>query len=135
MSFTNPDIFKRVQEKVGQEVEITITKNDAGYNQWATLDDVGAGPTEYAPATGVGQANSSSLAAPAATRVTGSNYETPAERAIKQVYIVKQSSIANAVNLATANKEKATKEDIVAAAQFFVDFVFANETKEPTPTA
>ena len=122
MSFSNPDVFKAVQEKVGQEVEITITKNDAGYNQWSKLGDVGSGETAStgaAPTTG-------GSAAPT-TRVTGSNYETPAERAIKQVYIVKQSSISAAVALANSNKEKATPEEIITNAQKFVDWVFGKD--------
>lgn len=118
MSFTNPAIFKAVQEKVGQEVEITITKNAAGYNEWAALDDVGS--SDSAPAT---KGTPATSAAPT-TRVTGSNYETPAERAVKQVYIVKQSSISAAINLASSNKEKASAAEIIASAQLFVDYVF-----------
>jgi len=119
MSFTNPAIFKAVQEKIGQEVEIQITKNAAGYNEWASLDDIGSGASaSTAPASAPATSQ-----APA-TRVTGSNYETPAERAVKQVYIVKQSSISAAVALAAQNKEKATPEEIVAVAQKFVDYVF-----------
>ena len=121
MSFTNPAIFKAVQEKVGQEVEITITKNAAGYNEWASLDDVGSGASTQSNVST--SAPTPSTAAPT-TRVTGSNYETPAERAIKQVYIVKQSSISAAINLATSNKEKATAAEIIAVAQEFVDYVF-----------
>ena len=45
VSFTNPAIFAKVQEKVGQEVEITITKNAAGYNEWASMDEIGSAPT------------------------------------------------------------------------------------------
>ena len=120
MSFTNPAIFKAVQEKVGQEVEIQITKNAAGYNEWASLDDIGAGPAA-GPST---VAPTPTASGTPATRVTGSNYETPAERAVKQVYIVKQSSISAAVALAANNKEKATPEEIIAVAQKFVDYVF-----------
>jgi len=124
MSFTNPAIFKAVQEKVGQEVEITITKNAAGYNEWASLDDIGS-PASVPTPQG---APTPSSAAPTPTRVTGSNYETPTERAQKQVYIVKQSSISAALSLASANKEKITKEEVVATAQFFVDYVFDTDT-------
>lgn len=123
MSFTNPAIFAKVQEKVGHEVEITITKNAAGYNEWSSLDDIGAVP----PAAPTQSAATSS--APA-TRVTGSNYETPTERAAKQVYIIKQSSLGHAIELAVANKEKATTEDIIATAQTFVDWVMGNNTKQ-----
>lgn len=117
LSFVNPDTFKKVQQFVGQEVDVDITKNAKGYDEWAKV----SAASGDAPAA----STSPSAGAPAATRVTGSNYETPAERAIKQVYIVKQSSISAAINLVTANKEKASKEEIVATAQFFTDYVFA----------
>ena len=114
MSFTNPAVFKAVKERVGQEAEVTVIKNDAGYNTWSAVEDVGTAPA----------ATASPSPAASPTRVTGSNYETPAERASRQVYIVKQSSISAAVALATANKEKATPAEIIAVAQQFVDFVF-----------
>jgi hypothetical protein len=126
MSFTNPAIFKAVQEKVGQEVEITITKNAAGYNEWASLDDIGSGASSQA-STLPSSAPPAASAGPT-TRVTGSNYETPAERAAKQVYIVKQSSISAAVALAGNNKEKQTAAEIIKTAQEFVDFVFDKDT-------
>ena len=115
VSFSNPAVFKAVQEKVGQEVEVVVTKNDAGYNQWASIDDVGNTATS-APTT--------SSAPPPAARVTGSNFETPAERAARQVYIVKQSSISSAIALSEANKSKSSPEEIIATAQTFVDWVF-----------
>lgn len=118
MSFANPDVFKKVQELVGQETEVTLTKNAAGYNEWSAVGDVGSSAASSEAPAAVG------LAA-AATRVTGSNYETPAERAIKQVYIVKQSSISNAIALCAATNADSSVENILALAQQFVDFVFA----------
>jgi len=60
-----------------------------------------------------------------ATSSPKSTYETPDERAKKQVYIVRQSSLSAALNFSelTGNK-KATKEDIVNLAEFFEAFVF-----------
>ena len=117
MSFTNPAVFKAVQDSVGQEVEVEVTKNDAGYNQWVSVGGAGNTPAASAPTP--------QASAPAsATRVSGSNYETPAERAARQVYIVKQSSISSAIQLSEANKSKATPEEIIATAQVFVDWVF-----------
>lgn len=119
MDFSNPEVFKRLPHLVGKEVDVTITKNTAGYNQWSAIEelkDAGASAPIGAPSGG-------SMAPPAA-RVTGSNYETPAERAAKQVYIVKQSSISAAIALAGHNKDKATPEDITKTAQVFVDYVF-----------
>ncbi len=124
MSFANPDVFTKVPTYVGRDAEVSITKNDAGYNQWSGISDPGEGAPTAAPTGG-------STAPQAATRVTGSNYETPAERAAKQVYIVKQSSISAAIALAGHNKEKATPQEIVATAQAFVDYVFdKNESIE-----
>lgn len=126
MSFTNPAVFKSVKDRVGQEAEVTVIKNAAGYNEWSAIEDVGSAPAASAapsPATG-------------ATRVTGSTYETPAERATKQVYIVKQSSIGAAIALAANNKEKATQDEIIATAQKFVDYVFdkpISEMKDDIP--
>lgn len=123
IDFANPEVFKKLSQYIGKEAEVTVIKNTQGYNQWAVLADA-TGEPSAAPTT----ASSGVPAAPA--RVSGSNYETPAERAVKQVYIVKQSSISAAVALASSNKEKKTKEEIVADAQFFVDFVFDNKPKE-----
>jgi hypothetical protein len=116
ISFANPSIFAKVQEKVGQEVEVTITKNAAGYNEWASLDDVDT--SNPAPTA------TSVSSTPNAARPAGSTYETAAERAAKQVYIVKQSSISAAVALAGHNEEPTTPQQIIETAQLFVDYVF-----------
>jgi hypothetical protein len=54
-----------------------------------------------------------------------STYETPEERAKKQVYIVRQSSIANAVALLP----KSDVAKILETAKTFEDFVFGNGPK------
>lgn len=51
-------------------------------------------------------------------------YETPEERARKQVYIVRQSSITNAIEVLKTHGEKVDAEEVKALAQEFVDFVF-----------
>lgn len=119
MSFANPDVFKKVQELVGQETNVTVTKNDGGYNQWSAIG-ADAGQAPAAPTTG----------APAATTRTGSTYETPAERAAKQVYIVKQSSISAAIALVANNENKYSPSEIIDIAQVFVDYVFDNPVAE-----
>lgn len=52
-----------------------------------------------------------------------STYETPEERAKKQVYIIRQSSIANAIALAATHKATATVENILQDAKTFEDYV------------
>lgn len=46
------------------------------------------------------------------TKVAGSNYETPAERARRQVYIVRQSSVSSAIELFKANSPKGGEKTI-----------------------
>ena len=65
MSFSNPEVFKKVQELVGQTVEIELTKNDKGYTEWKSVN-VGQ--------AGVGGKTETNAAT--STRVSGSNYET-----------------------------------------------------------
>jgi hypothetical protein len=121
MSFVNPNVFKQVQELEGQEVEVTLTKNAQGYSEWSSISAGGItaskdGNTPTAPAT--------------STRVTGSNYETSEERAQRQVYIVKQSSISSAISLLKTEQNSPSVEEVLSVAQSFVDFVFGNNTEE-----
>lgn len=55
------------------------------------------------------------------------NSETPGERAAKQVYIVKQSSLTAALKFTELNKEKPTLDNILRLAQSFTDWVFNTE--------
>lgn len=79
------------------------------------------------------------VSAPAASakpagKVLGSTYETPEERAKKQVYIVRQSSITAALGYFSLNKAtKASTEDILAIAKEFEKYVFASTEMEPDP--
>jgi hypothetical protein len=120
MSFANPDVYKDVQNYIGQEVEVTVTKNANGYNEWAAI----------APFTGNSDTPSTPVGSPSTgtpVRVTGSNYETPAERAQKQVYIVKQSSISASLEFhKLVGTEQLKLDDVIATAQHFVDYVFDN---------
>ncbi len=67
--------------------------------------------------------------APKAAEVKGntyqrqSTYETPEERAKKQVYIIKQSSIANAIAILNAGGQKYEYADVIELADRLVDYV------------
>jgi hypothetical protein len=68
----------------------------------------------------------------AGTPVPKSNYETPEERAKKQVYIVKQSSLGSAIELLSIGaKTPPTKQDVLALAQEFTDWVFSTQEAKP----
>ena len=116
MSFANPAVFAVVQEFVGQEVEISVTKNGQ-YFEWSAVTAVGAKPV--------------SASAPA-TKVTGSNYETAAERAARQVLIVKQSSLSAAIaSMTPGAKAPLEVNEVIERAQKFTDYVFDNNVAVP----
>lgn len=117
LSFTNPDAFATVQTlNPGETVEVTITKNDQGYNQWAKVEKVDGAkaPAQAAPASG--------------GRVTGSNYETPDERKVKQLYIARQNSVGNAVAMLTPGAKAPIKVDeVIELANQLVDYIYGVE--------
>lgn len=122
MSFTNPQVYKDVTSGkfTGETVEVNITKNAKGYDEWAAISLAGTGASASV-------ASASSQTSPAATtRVTGSNYETPVERARRQVLIVRQSSLTAALTyLKEAGRfDTATEQDVKNLAQEFTDWVF-----------
>lgn len=123
MSFSNPAIFAKVRGmKTGEEYVVEVTKNDRGYNQWASIEAASAA-TQDVP-------SASKTSVP--TRTNVSTYETPQERAIKQLYIVRQSSISSALEY-LKNTQPAGEygaNDVLEVAQIYVDFVFNQPSKE-----
>lgn len=119
MSFTNPAVFKGL-EKLGKgdTVDVTSVKNEkTGYWDWTAINQPGDAPVAQPTAQ--------------ATRVSGSNYETKEERAAKQRYIVKQSSLSAAVNVLTVGaKTPPAVDDVLALADKFVDYVFNTDAMD-----
>lgn len=121
MSFSNPDVFKTLEGlKLPVNVEVELTKvagkDGTEYTNWAKVTQVGGG--ESAP-----------TASKPAGKVVGSNYETAEERAKRQLMIVRQSSISNAIEfikLDPATASDADVEAVLGIAQQFVDFVYGN---------
>jgi hypothetical protein len=121
MSFTNPTVFKHFEKATkGDQIDVTSVKNDkTGYWDWTAI---GSGD---APAASTSQGTATP------TRVTGSTYETKEERAAKQKYIVKQSSLSAAVSLLTVGaKTPPSAKDVIALADEFVNYVFDNTEAE-----
>lgn len=112
LSFSNPAVFKQVKEmQAGENYDVTVTKNDQGYNTWAAVKPA------TAPVPGK----------PASVTVPKSNYETPEERKLRQLYIIRQSSIANAIDFLkfAATPETVDVARVLDVAQDFVDFVYS----------
>lgn len=121
MSFANPAVFKYFEKaQKGDSVDVTSVKNEkTGYWDWTAIG-TGSGGDATQTNTG-GQA-----VAQTATRVTGSNYETKEERAVKQRYIVRQSSLSNAIStLAISSKSTPKSGEILELAKQFEEYVFA----------
>jgi len=112
MSFSNPSVFNYIKELTkGTQVNVTTTKDANGYWQWTGIGGDGSVATpDIKPATQAGG------------RVTGSNYETKEERAQRQVYIIRQSSISSAVELLGPGK---SVKDVLDTAKQFEEYVFA----------
>lgn len=79
----------------GETYEVQVVKNEKGFNDWVSLQKAGA-PTAGTASTSVPTGVPARAGATAAPRST---YETPEERAKKQVYIVRQSSVSSAISL------------------------------------
>ena len=123
MSFSNPDVFKQAKDwQKGDEVNIDSQKDDAGYWQWVGI--LGEGEVSKA----IASTSTSTSSSAKATRVTGSNYETKEERAQRQVMIVRQSSLSNAVATFALDGTKASANDVISLAKVYESYVLGTPT-------
>lgn len=113
MSFANPSVFNAVKDaKQGDVFDIEFTPGDQYYN-WAKATPAGSAKAPAADSKG------------ASVTSSRSTYETPEERAKKQVYIIKQSCLAQAV---AAKGPDQDVQDYLETAQSFVDWVMDDGT-------
>lgn len=117
MSFTFKDVYSALAGATnGSQFTITTEKNEkTTYWDW----------TMATPLTG----GTTASATPAATPSAGftspkSTYETADERAIKQVLIVRQSSLSNAITALADAKKPPTIDDILRTADIFSNWVY-----------
>jgi hypothetical protein len=105
----------------GQRFSVSSEKNDRGYWEWTKSERLAEG----APPAAASVPAPAESGAVTGTRTPPYRGETPQERAEKQVYIVKQSSISSAIALLSVGaKAPPTPEEVIKTAQKFVDFVF-----------
>lgn len=116
MSFgASKDVFSKLKEaEKGKSYAVTAIKNDNGYWDW----------TEIIPSSGAEGTKVASAGSPKST------YETAEERALRQVFIVKQSSLSNAIELIKLNHPKGgvTPETVIELADRFHDYVFGRNS-------
>lgn len=108
------DVFTVLsQAKNGDVFDVTAKQNGKYWN-WVAIQAATSGNSSTTP--------TAFRSNPAPNR---GNYETPEERAARQVYIVRQSSITAALGLLNLNGvKKATEADVLKSARIFEDFVF-----------
>ena len=117
MSFSNPVVYKTLTDaKKGEVYNVELVKNEKGFWDW----------TAVSVANGVNTATGGSGEPSKGTPFTSpkSTYETPEERAKKQVYIVRQSSIANAIDTLKTDKKSPSVQEVLEVADQYVDYVF-----------
>lgn len=108
MSFAAKEAFKVLSAaKQGEKYDVGLEKDDKGYWQWTTMAPAGS-----APAASTGNAS------------PRSTYETPEERTKKQDFIIRQSSLANAIALLKTEKAIPKPEEVLELAEQFVKFVY-----------
>lgn len=123
MSFTNKEVFNAIKSSSANDIfEITRQKDDKGYWQW-----IGIGPSNGAPATVSVTAKTT-----APNPAPKSTYETAEERAARQVMIVRQSSLATAVNLLKTDKKVPPVAEILLVAKQFESYVFGTQLEVET---
>ena len=129
MSFANPAVFKAAQTwQKGAIVYVSTEKDANGYWQWTAIGN--SDSVQDKKDDGTTQGSNAKPTANAPTRVTGSNYETKEERAARQVMIVRQSSLSNAVSTLAIEGSKATANDVISLAKLYEGYVLGGTVEE-----
>lgn len=110
----------------GSVWNITVVKNDKGFNDWVAAERGVEGVSTVADTTGA--PTPSGQASKAASAAVRSSYESPEERAARQVLIVRQSSLSTAADvLTTGAKSPPKSEEVIALAKEFEHYVFGTK--------
>jgi hypothetical protein len=117
------DTFKElVVAKPSAVYEVEVVKNQAGYNDWVKVTKGVQNVTVEGGTMTPRGASSGAATAPAK-----GGWETPEERAKKQIYIIRQSSLSTAVAaLSVGSKVHPTVKDIIEYAKQFESYVFGD---------
>lgn len=131
MDFTNKAVYNAFKDANNGDVfDVTEKKNDKDYWEFATATKSTGEATQssgFVASTGSTQASSGRVG----SAVPKSNYETSEERAARQVMIVRQSSLSNAVALLTLNGDKKTSpEQVISVARQFESYVLGTDVVE-----
>ncbi len=124
MDFVNADVFTTLANtKPGAVFTVNRTKVNGFWN-WVGIKSTDASevPAAVTSPKAAASATSGSQGSPA--RV--GSWETPSERANKQVLIVRQSSVSNAIEILKTHGEAVDLQEVLANAKQIEDYVFSN---------
>ena len=121
LSFTNKDVFNALATASKDDVfELTEVQNAKGYPEVVKVEKLDSGG--FGPVAVPASAPDNGTKAVAAPR---SNFETPEERAKRQEYIIRQSSLGHAISVLTVGATVPPNlSDVLGLASEFVNFVF-----------
>lgn len=109
VSFTNKALYSTLSTaKQGDVFDVKLGKNDKGYWEFQ----------EATKSQGGIQATGKASASPKST------YETPEERAARQVYIIRQSSLSTAAAILTVGAKSVQVDDVIKTAKLLEAYVF-----------
>lgn len=127
--YDSASIYKELENaETGEVYTITQEKLPGGdgkdYWTWLKAEKGAAGSTPVAI---------TSAPSTASTQVSKGNYETAEERAKKQVYIVRQSSISNAIDTLSIGSKSVNPDQVIEVAEKYFNYVI-NGKEVPKPT-
>lgn len=103
--------------------EVEVSKNQQGYNDWVKVTK--------GTAQGTTVSSSEPVRTAGGTTATKGGWETPEERAKRQIYIVRQSSLSSAIaTLTVARKSEVKPQEVIDLARAYESFVFGSDTAE-----
>ena len=119
VSFKNKDVYTTLKNaNQGDEFTVVAVKGEQ-YWEWQSVVPRGEAVPQ---ATG-----GSSVTTSKPSTSPKSTYETPEERAKRQVLIVRQSSVSSAIELLKTDKKSPTVPEVLQVAKQFEAYVFGND--------
>jgi len=105
--------------QAGSQWEVTVVKNAQGYNDWTSVSpSQGTAPVPAGASAPMGLSTGKAQLGPKST------YETPEERAQRQILIVRQSSLSAACATLSVGAKAVKPADVIAVAKEYEAYVF-----------
>ena len=117
--FGDKTVFNTLKDAQTGEVYTINRVKEGEYWQW-----IGITSGTVSSGDSAGNQSSNGSAKSAGNPVPKSNYETAEERAKRQVYIIRQSSISSAIETLKTDKKSPSVQEVLEVAKKYEQFVF-----------